>query len=1445
MTVPIGNSTQRTAADVELIDSLSGRDVIEFRNHIYSPAFIRANAAFFHDREWIDTSELRQFLRERGVMLESPVESAAQSAQVVVTASVKNEPREIRVPHPAVKPESIDHDVVPPADPVRMRLLQEDGHDVFELLSSESELDDDRLDSDAEVSRALMRASRSSKSSESDSDSEDDNQHATEQFHIKGELQESDTIWQDPGITSLVIIGKFRITAKLTVERIEYVMPHGVIPSVWPNPRVPTAFILNLGSNYDAIDPKTGVLYTVDWLIKNHDNDSWKSNGSGKADGEPKVIFDPGQHPIPCRRARMSCKGAHACERIDPKLIEVVRYDLDPASRTAVFAAQQDTRRREGTTAEDITAGFFDIVDKKRCPAVDSKGNPCQGRPKLMPKKEITRGHQYWVACDGWRKDFKENHRTCSIPDYVDEALLVKLFAGEPIVDGDSKDTQACSRIVPPRTGLKQKHCPHTHIVEGRVVTRSKIKQYPCQAKRTIYVPEDPSIRKALVVHKPHTPHSHPMPPLVKASLDVKETYTTCVETSGPVGATVNKVDNAKSTRFLLGGQTPAMFSPALGNNRVKREIVHKVKSKKYPAGLGAAGAFQLFLEDKKNPPHKRYIHCYRTTDDGSVLIITGVPFLIKLLDDPGVLAFDDDTTFKRVAGEMNEWELAFFFKAVQRALTAIRAYVNRSSADFFEILFDELQEIKKCITGKVLGMKRFVSGGNLLVMNADMEAAQVLGAARSIMKTNEPEYSGIPNDMPASEAATYFVKVCCRHSKEAIHDFKGLVTPAQYERLSDFMYIDSKERLNDFSKFVKGLGVKKIQDWWAHKEMSDWIIPCLVKSQSNIHPADWDSTPATTNTGETQHHWTNTMTGINLSLVEAIESARELDENTAREIEASLNNGILANSQNEAYHRMSRNLQRQSKAAQKNIAAELAELKEGRRQSSAREKELREQLKDAKATAGGSSKKRSKNSSASRSVVVSASSTGRVRTAPVVPAPATPVAVVDIPAQVTPASATALAAPQIVTNIPAGTASAELSELDGTQWASFDFNFEFEALTSSSAALDMPFDGLDGFTMASVPVAGAESVPNFWGPADLNALVAAEMSAPMIPVQEASMLTRWEPTTLDELLTSSLFEGSSTDTTMRDFSADFSANPLPTLHAPPSPSGSAPSPPNVPLTVVPRKRRAEVDEANILHSSRVRTKSAKLQASDEAPVPKKRQNVDKLDLGCGLIVPLTSAAVISNQASRFTPPFSTDSRSEGAQHAEGAGAGPGDLVRTIYEPRFARNANPAHSVLRPPSVLSTLWPCVSVPISAFPQYSSDSLRCGFTVPLRTACTPPRTRTSGTDVSRATRAPAHAIALVVLEPHCVRSAPDPSSEEEGPTGYSLSAQAHVLPVQHRRERARALGHVVRVAVWPLLVGFWRGGVGGRAITLGRRLGTCAAYRLHFYHASFFYTIDIP
>ncbi|KAJ6603588.1 hypothetical protein DFH09DRAFT_1354717 [Mycena vulgaris] len=1236
------NDAPLSSTERELLDSLSGRDLMDFRNFIYSPTYIRANAAMFLDNEWIKVSELRDFLSRR----DQPVLVSFPPLHVPPTR-VKQETVDSRFAATPIKLETEAGVAL-----VRTRTLQDGGREVVEILSDSEDGsgtgigENIDLDSDFEVAETLFHsASRSSSipagflhTSDIDTSDSDD----------ESGLRSSDTIWQDPGLTSRVLVGRFRVTTAVTVDRVEYLSK---IPSIWPIPRIPTAFVLSLDSSYGQVDPKTGLLYTVDHLIKNHDNDSWKATGTGAADNKPMVMFAPGLPltAIECRRARMKCKGCCACERVDPKLIKVDRYELDPTSRDAVFTARQNTRRTEGTTAFTRTAGFYNVVVNQKCRAIDAAGMGCDGNPTLRPKKDgPSRGQQYWIACDGWRRDFKQNHRTFVIPDYADEKILLKLFAKQPISDDNTSDTPLCSCIVHPTTGLKQKNCPYPHIVDGLSVTHSRIKRYPCTATRTIYVPVDPSIRKALVVHKERTPHSHPMPALTKASLDVKEVYRACVDAAGSVGATVNKVDYSHSTKLLLSGNTPALFDPSLQNKHVKREIVHDVKTKNYPAGLGIPGAFQLYFDDLKKPEGERYIHCCRMTDDtGGILIITGVPFLIKLLDDPGVSAFEDDTTFKRIRGEMNEWELALYFKAIQRAVTSVRAYINRASTDFFEILFDELQKIKKRITKKVLGLKRFVPGGNLLVMNADMEAAQILGAARSVMKTNDPEYSGIPSDTPPAEAATYFVKVCYRHTKEAIHDFKAMVTPEQYARLMDFMYIDSKERLDEFSKFVKSLGVKKIQDWWAHKEMSDWIIPCLVKSQSRILPEDWDNTPATTNTGETQHHWTNSLTGINLTLVEAIESARAVDENAAREIEASLKTGILANAQNELYHRTARNLQRQSKAAQKvrdsneladilqGLTLDLADLQERRRQLGVEEKNLREQIKTAKGPSGRGKKSAPRGS---RSILVSASSTGRVKTAtvsaPDLPAvspqstalPNEVVSVLDSPptspvfsslyavgstSAVTPTASPvfqSLSLPSsalldAVWSTPAVIAPcSEPSMGEFAQWAGFDYDFETTMTSAANAGVMSDTRGLllqPGYA----PYVPSSFVPNYGTPT--QAFAYGENNAASFTQHHDVHATGWGPATMDELLDSSFLSGSGGEEPFYSpYSQPFAhtvpySDQLPPLPAPPSPSEFS-SPPQIPTSVNPRKRRPEVDEANIIHCSRARTKSAKLKLASE-----------------------------------------------------------------------------------------------------------------------------------------------------------------------------------------------------------------------------------------------------
>ncbi|KAJ7462842.1 hypothetical protein FB451DRAFT_1404034 [Mycena latifolia] len=178
--------------------------------------------------------------------------------------------------------------------------------------------------------------------------------------------------------------------------------------------------------------------------------------------------------------------------------------------------------------------------------------------------------------------------QTWSITDNIDEALFIKALSGQPFTSDKSKDTALCSAIVHLHTGLRQQHCPHAHIINGQAVTSRTVNR-PCDATRTIYVPLDLSIRKALV-HNCSRPHNYPMPPLTKVSYELKVSYREGIKARGCVGATVAKVDNAPSTELLLKGETPGEFSPVLQSKRVKRELVREAKQEAYPAEFDVAG---------------------------------------------------------------------------------------------------------------------------------------------------------------------------------------------------------------------------------------------------------------------------------------------------------------------------------------------------------------------------------------------------------------------------------------------------------------------------------------------------------------------------------------------------------------------------------------------------------------------------------------------------------------------------------------------------------------------------------------------------------------------------------------------------------------------------------------------------------------------------------------
>ncbi|CAK5264040.1 unnamed protein product [Mycena citricolor] len=425
---------------------------------------------------------------------------------------------------------------------------------------------------------------------------------------------------------------------------------------------------------------------------------------------------------------------------------------------------------------------------------------------------------------------------------------------------------------------------------------------------------------------------------------------------------------------------------------------------------------------------------------------------------------------------------------------------MNGKDTEDMETATDLLQETKVELTGKPFAFKVFHKGGNLIALNSDMDVAQVIGAVHSFLKRSDPVHSSVSRDTSPSQVAPYCVKLCHTHFKRAILNFAPLVDTKDYKRLLGVVDLKSRQAIDEFTQFVASLGIPKISNWWKHKIDSDWILPCVIKSQSLIPADDWDQADKTTNLNEAQHAWTKARTGIKLSLVEGMESARKLDSQVVRERAVALSSGVDVNPNNGSYQRRARNTTRRANAAAK-AHVNKSEGKNSGKKAGKKRGGGGEQLRKSAGTA----------LSNTETMIVSSSSSGRVKTR-IVPAkrlPPTETTPAIKPVSVVTAQGTVhLGDDLLLTGEPSGSpidysvdfnpafTPVTLSDEEVNSMISFG-NFSVPDLTSMLPMFPCDYDATEPVTLDEY---GMPPLPTFYGQPASPLLIDPERRLPSPP---------------------------------------------------------------------------------------------------------------------------------------------------------------------------------------------------------------------------------------------------------------------------------------------------------------------------------------------------------
>ncbi|KAJ6565174.1 hypothetical protein DFH09DRAFT_1081835 [Mycena vulgaris] len=257
--------------------------------------------------------------------------------------------------------------------------------------------------------------------------------------------------------------------------------------------------------------------------------------------------------------------------------------------------------------------------------------------------------------------------------------------------------------------------------------------------------------------------------------------------------------------------------------------------------------------------------------------------------------------------------------------------------------------------------LQAFHPKGNLYSIHFYMEAAQVqgLGTWLSKMVLEDPALRALFPNIDPDKLVQLILKLCSVHLERSTDPLAPLVGQRTVNYLNRIRGLSDPTDIENWHQFCKTHENKRLPDWYAHKVQYPWLLPGHNESLSSFPKGHWQQSPSHTNLVVSAHVASNKATKINLLPVEAVRKARIFDAQKAASIAAARQTCISINRNNHDQTRMRRAVTRASKRQPYReehdeigdsiveVERDLATFTESKKVAAARLKELESQKKE------------------------------------------------------------------------------------------------------------------------------------------------------------------------------------------------------------------------------------------------------------------------------------------------------------------------------------------------------------------------------------------------------------------------------------------------------------------------------------------------------------------